>query len=112
MLKKIFPSKILLFGEYTVILNSKAIAIPYHNYSSQWCELPSNVSSTVAQQSDLSKKALQLMANHIGQQQAKGLLLDCNLEALVCAQEENIFFESNILKGFFISLLIDSFAIC
>ena len=30
-----FSSKILLFGEYTVILNSKALAIPYQLFGGQ-----------------------------------------------------------------------------
>ncbi|MEZ4910610.1 MAG: hypothetical protein R2774_07080 [Saprospiraceae bacterium] len=33
---KIFPSKLLLFGEYTVTLGSDAIAMPFHNFEGHW----------------------------------------------------------------------------
>ncbi len=34
----IYPSKILLFGEYTIIKNSSALAIPYSRYQSHWSD--------------------------------------------------------------------------
>jgi mevalonate kinase len=36
MLEKNFPSKILLFGEYTILNGSKALAIPYDSFYGQW----------------------------------------------------------------------------
>jgi mevalonate kinase len=36
--EKIFPSKLILFGEYTVLLGGKALALPYNNYFSHWKE--------------------------------------------------------------------------
>jgi mevalonate kinase len=35
----IFPSKLLLLGEYTIIQNSSALAIPYSNYRSHWSDV-------------------------------------------------------------------------
>jgi mevalonate kinase len=35
---RIFPSKILLFGEYTVLLGSPALAFPYAGYSGRWAQ--------------------------------------------------------------------------
>ena len=32
----VYPSKLLLFGEFTVIKGSKALAIPYHKFSGRW----------------------------------------------------------------------------
>lgn len=43
MSERSFPSKILLFGEYTVINGSEALALPFSNFSGKW-------------QKDLSKK--------------------------------------------------------
>lgn len=34
----LFPAKILLFGEYTVIRGSEALALPYPEFSGQWRE--------------------------------------------------------------------------
>lgn len=31
-----YYSKILLFGEYTTVIGSKALAIPYHHFSGEW----------------------------------------------------------------------------
>lgn len=36
MSKKIYPSKLLLFGEYTVIYGSQALALPLYQYSGEW----------------------------------------------------------------------------
>lgn len=33
---RIYPSKILLFGEYTVLLGSDALAMPFNKYSGHW----------------------------------------------------------------------------
>ncbi|MCH2023573.1 MAG: hypothetical protein MK207_13940 [Saprospiraceae bacterium] len=35
---KTYPSKILLFGEYTIIRNSSALAMPYKHYQSFWSD--------------------------------------------------------------------------
>jgi mevalonate kinase len=35
---RVFPSKILLFGEYTVLLGSPALAFPYAGYSGRWAQ--------------------------------------------------------------------------
>jgi mevalonate kinase len=32
----VFPAKVLLFGEYTVLMGSSALAIPFNHYSGQW----------------------------------------------------------------------------
>lgn len=35
-LNRIYPSKVLLFGEYTVLLGSDALAMPFNRYSGHW----------------------------------------------------------------------------
>lgn len=37
-MEKIYPSKILLFGEYTILRNGEALAVPYPDYAAQWIE--------------------------------------------------------------------------
>lgn len=36
MLRETFPAKILLLGEYTILNGSKALAIPYSDFSGKW----------------------------------------------------------------------------
>ncbi len=37
----VFPAKLLLFGEYTVLLSAEALAVPYHRFSGRWTFLSS-----------------------------------------------------------------------
>jgi mevalonate kinase len=57
-----YPSKILLLGEYTIIQNSAALAIPYTHYKSYWSDhsLPDNFENTI--DSSFSKQSLQKIA--------------------------------------------------
>jgi mevalonate kinase len=36
LVDKSFPAKLLLFGEYTVLLDGQALAIPYYQYRGRW----------------------------------------------------------------------------
>lgn len=40
MLRETFPAKILLLGEYTILNGSKALAIPYSDFSGKWSFAP------------------------------------------------------------------------
>jgi mevalonate kinase len=44
--EKRFPAKVLLFGEYTVLLGSSALAIPLNHFSGQW-QLNSTIDATL-----------------------------------------------------------------
>lgn len=35
---KIYPAKILLLGEYTVLLGGQALAVPFDTYEGHWCQ--------------------------------------------------------------------------
>lgn len=35
-----YPSKVLLLGEYTVLLGSNALAVPFHTFHGNWCDRP------------------------------------------------------------------------
>jgi len=62
MLKLDYPSKILLLGEYTIIQNSAALAIPYTYYKSYWSDHPlsDNFENTI--DASFSKESLQKIA--------------------------------------------------
>lgn len=34
-----YPAKILLIGEYTVLLGSEALAVPFEHFSGKWCQV-------------------------------------------------------------------------
>jgi mevalonate kinase len=57
-----YPSKILLLGEYTIIQNSAALAIPYTHYKSYWSDhsLPDSFENTI--DAAFSKQSLQKIA--------------------------------------------------
>ncbi len=52
MNKNVFPSKILLAGEYTVIHGGSALAIPYANYSGSWRNIGCDEESETNQEID------------------------------------------------------------
>lgn len=57
-----YPSKVLLLGEYTIIQNSAALAIPYMHYKSYWSDQPlsGNFENTI--DASFSKQSLQKIA--------------------------------------------------
>lgn len=57
-----YPSKVLLLGEYTIIQNSAALAIPYTYYKSYWSDhiLSGNFENTI--DPSFSKRSLQKIA--------------------------------------------------
>lgn len=57
-----YPSKILLLGEYTIIQNSAALAVPYPHYKSYWSDHPSATLFENTIDISFSKKSLQTIA--------------------------------------------------
>lgn len=55
----IYPSKVLLFGEYTVIHGSVALAIPFAKYRSHWSDTPAPDEKVSVISAKDSKKSLQ-----------------------------------------------------
>lgn len=41
-MSKIFPAKLLLFGEYTVLHGSQALSVPFRKYTGKWIKEPDN----------------------------------------------------------------------
>jgi mevalonate kinase len=57
-----YPSKVLLLGEYTIIQNSAALAIPYTHYKSYWNDDPLSSSFENTIDPSFSKQSLQKIA--------------------------------------------------
>ena len=55
--QKVFPAKVLLFGEYTVLQNGDALAIPTSLFSGHWTDAPS-ADTTLVQWCQYLKKNL------------------------------------------------------
>jgi len=69
-LKSTFPSKILLAGEYTVLLGSDAIAIPYDYYSGGWragirSDYPFDIKAWIEHLSSIEEVSSQLDINRM-----------------------------------------------
>lgn len=57
-----YPSKILLLGEYTIIQNSAALAVPYPHYKSYWSDHPLSADFENTIDISFSKQSLQKIA--------------------------------------------------
>ena len=89
MLKRtIFPAKILLLGEYTILNGSKALAVPFHNLSGKWSFDP-----LLTKESILSHESLISFLNHRSEQ-----FLD--VARLKNDIEHGLWFDSTVPHGF------------
>ena len=89
----LFYSKILLFGEYGIIKDSKGLSIPYNFYNGA-LKASDNLSDTARK----SNEALAEFANYLeGMDQA---LVTFNLETLVTDIENGMYFDSSIPQGY------------
>jgi mevalonate kinase len=83
-----FPAKILLFGEYTILNGSKALALPYGDLEGRWSF--SNDDSSEAQ---TSRQSLRSFSTH-----------DCahiiDLERLRSDLDQGLWFHSSIPQGY------------
>lgn len=88
---KIFPSKLLLFGEYTVIQGGKALAIPYSSYYGQWKKSDSRDNLIFAD-------GLKKIHSHIEKNAHLSSFIDNDdLNQLI---DDKFIFESNIPVGY------------
>ncbi len=87
--QRMYASKLLLFGEYTVIQQGEALAIPYHEYVGRWSFENSETKEAVFSQNSLKKvvdyiKSKPFLAFNILQLEAdlkQGLWFDSNIPA-------------------------------
>ncbi|MBL7818562.1 MAG: hypothetical protein JNL70_26420 [Saprospiraceae bacterium] len=89
MSDKNYPSKLLLFGEYSVIRGSQALAVPYSAYGGHW-----SYSEDKSKQMDMSKWVVYLEKLV----QTGDTALDT--EGFKKALQNGLFFDSNIPRGY------------
>jgi mevalonate kinase len=92
--KKYF-GKIMLFGEYSVIVGSKALVIPFQRFSAGWNKTVRNDVSESIRQSILDLKS---WYNHISSNPSTSALL--NTELFRNDLEEGLYFDSSIPQGY------------
>lgn len=92
----LFYSKILLFGEYGIIKDSKGLSIPYNFYNGA-LKVDENPSSEAIK----SNQSLQRFAAYLEQlQQEQPDLVTFNLETLKADVERGMYFDSSIPQGY------------
>lgn len=84
---KKFPSKILLFGEYSILNGSSALAVPLKNFSGHWIESGGP---------EINRTALKTFATFLAD--AKFEFLDA--EKLISDLEQGLNYDSNIPIGY------------
>jgi len=92
----LFYSKILLFGEYGIIKDSKGLSIPYNFYNGA-LKVDENPSDTAIK----SNKNLRKFVSHLEQlQEEQPYLVTFNLTALKADIERGMYFDSSIPQGY------------
>ncbi|QGS62419.1 mevalonate kinase [Flavobacterium psychrophilum] len=92
----LFYSKILLFGEYGIIRNSKGLSIPYNFYNGA---LKSDENPSV--EAIKSNQNLKKLASHLASlQEEQPALVTFNLESLNSDIESGMYFDSSIPQGY------------
>ena len=93
MNQSVFFSKILLFGEYGIIKNSKGLTIPYRFYKGNL-----NTSSKINKEIDSSHKEILEFVKYL--KNLNQNLVEFNWEKLDNDLKENLYFNSNIPQGY------------
>ena len=89
----LFYSKILLFGEYGIIKDSKGLSIPYSFYNGA-LKMDDNVSEDAIQ----SNQNLRLFAKHL--QTLEERLVSFDYKSLITHLNEGMYFDSSIPQGY------------
>jgi len=92
----LFYSKILLFGEYGIIKDSKGLSIPYNFYNGAL-----KVDQNPSEEAKKSNESLQRFAHYLEQlQQNQPDLVSFNLEQLKDDVSKGMYFDSSIPQGY------------
>ena len=92
----LFYSKILLFGEYGIIKDSKGLSIPYNFYNGAL-----KVDENPSQEAIKSNASLRKFVTYLEQlQNEQSALVTFNLEALKADVERGMYFDSSIPQGY------------
>jgi len=84
----LFPSKVLLLGEYTILNGSKALAIPYTDFTGQWSFAPLDTITSKTSHTSL----VRFMSHRSGKY--------LNRDRLAQDIEKGLWFDSSIPHGF------------
>ena len=85
----IYPAKLLLFGEHSVLRGSQALAVPFRQFGGQWA-----YSDDLSKQYDLPK-----LANYLKKlSKTDGIALDT--EGVLQALKAGLYFDSNVPRGY------------
>lgn len=92
----LFYSKILLFGEYGIIKDSKGLSIPYNFYNGAL-----KVDENPTEEAQKSNASLSRFADYLTQlQQEQPKLVTFNIEALKADVARGMYFDSSIPQGY------------
>jgi len=92
----LFYSKILLFGEYGIIKDSKGLSIPYNFYNGAL-----KIDSDLSEVQQKSNNNLKRFANYLAELQTSNPnLVQFNLEELTKDIEAGMYFDSSIPQGY------------
>ena len=92
----LFYSKILLFGEYGIIKDSKGLSIPY-NFFKGALKKDDNLSETAKKSNESLKKYFLYLRDLQGQEPK---LLSIDLKALKSDVDAGMYFDSSIPQGY------------
>ena len=94
-----FPSKILLFGEYSILLDSHALAIPFNKFSGEWAFLE-NESGQSPQYACRSQISLLRFLEYLKQpDSARKLVHFPDIELFESDLQKGLYFRSDIPEG-------------
>lgn len=90
----IFSSKLLLFGEHTILRGSAALALPLTLFNGQW-------DYTSPEKAPVLQRNLGAWCQYLNEQQSKGSLeVKLDLERFAQDLEAGLYFDSNIPTGY------------
>jgi mevalonate kinase len=95
---KKYPAKLLLFGEYSIINNSLALALPYHSLYGHWEKGCSNSKNEKAIKSNEFLKKISAYINSLSTNHS--LISDINNSKFTSDCNEGLWFNSNIPIGY------------
>jgi mevalonate kinase len=96
----LFYSKILLFGEYGIIKDSKGLSIPYNSYNGA-LKVGDCLNTNEQQKAKASNESLLRFANYLEKIQAeKPELVSFNIKALCDDLSKGMYFDSSIPQGY------------
>lgn len=93
-------AKLMLFGEYSIINNSKALTVPFKHHSGELSFIPDN-KYTNLDYAKQSNKQLRAYASFVGKQLIDGIInFSIDSKKLIKDIDEGLYFDSSIPQGY------------